>query len=474
MTTPTTPERSVSTLNDGTDSVSGSMRRVASQKATDRRDAHVKLESPPEEASHAADTEIRLPTITDIWRAQDVIRSHVYHTPLLPSRTLSAMSGALVHLKAENLQRSGAYKIRGATYKLSRLTPEERSRGVIAASAGNHAQGVAIAAAALGVPCTIVMPSVAPLAKVTATQGYGAKVVLYGDNYNDAFARACEIQHETGATYIHAYDDPDIIAGQGTLGLEMLTDLPDVEAVVVSIGGGGLISGIATAVKALKPDVRVIGVEASGAASMRAALDADHIVTLPTVTTIADGIATKSAGTYTFEAVRTLVDDVVTVDDEEIIRAVLLLLERCKLLVEGAGAAGVAALLSGRLDLAGKRTIAVLSGGNIDMNLVGKFIQHGLSAQGRYLVIHTLLPDRPGELLRLLTLIAEQNVNVLDVEHHRTSPRLPLQQVEVMLTLETRNREHCDSLLNLLEAKGYAVREAQPVFDLESGSHIAH
>lgn len=486
MTTPTTPDRPVSTLNNGTASVSGSTRRVASQKAADRRDAppaaDSKLESPSGEASHGAGTdgadtdgagfEMRMPTITDIWRAQDVIRSHVYHTPLLPSRTLSAMSGAVVHLKTENLQRSGAYKIRGATYKLSRLSPEERSRGVIAASAGNHAQGVAIAAATLGVPCTIVMPAAAPLAKVTATQGYGAKVVLYGDNYNDAYMRAREIQDETDATYIHAYDDPDIIAGQGTLGLELLTDLPDVEAVVVSVGGGGLISGIATAVKSLKPDVRIIGVEASGAASMRAALDAGHVVTLPTVTTIADGIATKSAGAYTFEAVRTLVDDVVTVDDEEIIRAVLLLLERCKLLVEGAGAAGVAALLSGRLELAGKRTIAVLSGGNIDMNLIGKFIQHGLSAQGRYLVIHTLLPDRPGELLRLLTLIAEQNVNVLDVEHHRTSPRLPLQQVEVMLTLETRNREHCDSLLNLLEAKGYAVREAQPVFDLESGSHI--
>lgn len=485
MTTPTTPDRPALTANNGTAPANGGARRVASQKAADRHEALDEVpqttnarvaELPvelPQDVPHAANSEVRLPTISDIWRAQDVIRSHVYHTPLLPSRTLSAMSGAVVYLKAENLQRSGAYKIRGATYKLSRLSSEERARGVIAASAGNHAQGVAIAAAALGIPCTIVMPAAAPLAKVTATQGYGATVVLYGDNYNEAYARAREIQDATGATYIHAYDDPDIIAGQGTLGLELLTDLPDVEVVVVSIGGGGLISGVATAVKSLNPNVRIIGVQASGAASMRAALDAGHIITLPTVTTIADGIATKSAGAYTFEAVRTLVDDVVTVDDEEIIRAVLLLLERCKLLVEGAGAAGVAALLSGRLDLVGKRTIAVLSGGNIDMNLMGKFIQHGLSAQGRYLVIHTLLPDRPGELLRLLTLIAEQNVNVLDVEHHRTSPRLPLQQVEVMLTLETRNREHCDSLLNLLEAKGYAVREAQPVFDLESGSYIA-
>lgn len=413
-----------------------------------------------------------LPTVTDIWRAQEVIRPHVYHTPLLPSRTISEMSGAKVLLKAENLQRSGAYKIRGATYKLSRLTPEEREQGVIAASAGNHAQGVAIAAAALGVPCTIVMPAGAPLAKVTATQGYGATVVLHGESYNEAYARALEIQRETDATYIHAFDDPDIIAGQGTLALEILADCPEVEAIVVGIGGGGLISGIATAVKTLKPDVRIIGVQAAGAASMRAALDAGKIVTLAEISTVADGIATKATGAYTFEIVRTLVDDVVTVDEEEIVRAVLLLLERCKLLVEGAGAVSVAALLSGRLALNGKRTVAVLSGGNIDMNLVGRFIQHGMAMQGRYLVVHTLLPDRPGELLRLLSLIAEQGVNVLDVEHHRAGPRLPIQQVEVALTLETRDRAHCDALLELLRSRGYAIEEAQPAFALGAGSML--
>jgi threonine dehydratase len=408
--------------------------------------------------------ELRLPTIQDIWRAQEVIRPHVYHTPLLPSRTIGARCGAKVYLKAENLQRSGAYKIRGATYKLSRLTPEERERGVIAASAGNHAQGVAIAAASLGIPCTIVMPTNAPLAKVTATQGYGAQVVLHGATYNDAYARARELQDETGATYIHAFDDPDIIAGQGTLGLEILADLPDVEAIVVGVGGGGLISGLATAVKALKPDVRIIGVEASGAASMRAALDAGEIVTLPSLNTIADGISTKSVGTYPFEIVRALVDDMVTVDDEDIIDAVLLLMERCKLLVEGAGAVGVAALLTTNLGLEGQRTAVVLSGGNIDMNLVGRFIQQGLAAQGRYLVIHTLLPDRPGELLRLLATIAEQNVNVMSVEHHRAGTLQPILQVEVTLTLETRDRAHCDALLELLRERGFRVAEAQPVF----------
>jgi threonine dehydratase len=382
------------------------------------------------------------------------------------------MTGASIYLKAENLQRSGAYKIRGATFKLSELRDEERLHGVIAASAGNHAQGVAIAAAALHIPCTIVMPTGAPLAKVTATQGYGATVALFGDTYNDAYEHACELSRQTGATYIEAFNDPDIIAGQGTIGLEILADLPDVEAIVVSIGGGGLISGIATAVKALKPSVRIIGVQASGAASMRAALNAGHLVTLPALNTIADGIATKVVGNLTLEIVQELVDEVVTVDDEEIIHAVLLLLERCKLLVEGAGAAGVAALLSGRLDVAGRKTVALLSGGNIDMNLVGKFIQHGLAAAGRYLIIHTLLPDRPGELLRLLSLIAEQKVNVLDIEHHRAGPRMPIQQVEVALTLETRDRNHCETLLTMLSGCGYAIREAESLFGLDTGSRL--
>jgi len=422
----------------------------------------------PGQAQMSEEVQTRLPTVTDVWRAQGVVRPHVYHTQLVPSSTLSALTGATVYLKAENLQRSGAYKIRGATYKLSRLTPDERARGVITASAGNHAQGVAIAATALRVPCTIVMPAAAPLAKVMATQSYGARVVLFGETYNEAYARATTIQEETGATFIHAFDDPDIIAGQGTLGLEILADMPDVEVVVAGIGGGGLISGIATATKALKPRVGIIGVEAQGAASMRAALDAGRIVTLPSIDTIADGIATKSVGTYTFAIVRSLVDDVITVSEEEIVRAVLFLLEDSKLLVEGAGAVGVAALLSGKLDLAGKRVVVVLSGGNIDMNLIGRLIQHGLASQGRYLVIHVLLPDRPGALLYLLDLIAGLRVNVLDIERRRTSPRVPVTQAEVLLTLETRDRAHCEVLLARLRGRGYAVAEAQPAFGLRS------
>lgn len=407
---------------------------------------------------------LRLPTIQDVWRAQDVVRPHVYHTPLLPSRTLGMMTGAQVYLKAENLQRAGSYKVRGATYKLSRLSPEERARGVIAASAGNHAQGVAIAAAALGIDCTIVMPATAPLAKITATEGYGARVILAGESYSEAYERALQIKEEIGATYIHAFDDPDVIAGQGTVALEILSDLPDVEAIITSIGGGGLISGIATVIKALKPDVRIYGVEASGAAKMRAALDAGHIVELEQVNTIADGISPKSCGDYTFAITRELVDDVITVDDDDIIRAVLLLMERCKLIVEGAGAAGVAALLAGKVPVKGMRTAVVLSGGNIDMNLVSRFIAHGLAIQGRYLVLHVLIPDRPGELRRLLSEVAEQNVNVLDVAHHRTAPRAPIQDVEVSLTLETRNREHCEQLVAMLRERGFNAVEERPAF----------
>lgn len=443
-------------------SPSDSARRAGAKSAREREatpasgaDAGPEAESSPE---------LRLPTIQDVWRAQDIVRSHVYRTPLLPSRTISSMTGATVYLKAENLQRAGSYKVRGATYKLSRLTEDERARGVIAASAGNHAQGVAIAARTLGIACTILMPATAPLAKITATESYGATVILAGATYNDAYERARQIQAETGAIYIHAFDDPDVIAGQGTVGLEILADLPDVEAIVAPIGGGGLISGIATAVKALKPDVRIIGVEAAGAAAMRASLDAGHLVTLDTLSTVADGIAVKSPGAYTLAIARKLVDDVVTVEDEDIIRTVLLLMERCKLVVEGAGAAGAAAMLSGAISLPGARTAIVLSGGNIDMNLVGRFIAHGLAIQGRYLALRTMVVDRPGELLRLLAVIAEQKVNVLDVAHHRAAPHAPIQHVEVSLTLETRNREHCDQLIQSLRDQGFPVVEEMSPF----------
>ena len=402
-------------------------------------------------------------TIADIWEAHKLLKPRLHHTPLTLSRTLSDTTGADVYLKAENMQRSGSFKVRGASYKISRLTKEEYQRGVIAASAGNHAQGVAIAAAQYHIPCTIVMPEAAPLAKVMATQGYGASVVLHGFTFDDAYAHTLELQEESGATFIQPFDDPDVIAGQGTLGLEMLSDLPDADALVVPIGGGGLLAGIAIAARALRPNITIIGVQAEGAAGCRASLDAGEIRTLPAITTIADGIAVKRPGVLPFSIISKLVDEVVLVNDESIISAVLFLMERCKMLVEGAGAAGVAALLSGAVTLSGKKVLVPLTGGNIDINLVGRFIEHGLASAGRYFVIHTRLSDRPGELMRLLTIIAEMRINVIDVRHQRISSRLPIMEREETLTLETRDRQQCEELLQRLRAAGYVVEEAQSV-----------
>jgi threonine dehydratase len=413
---------------------------------------------PPAETRSEAHTPV---TIADIWQAYKFLKPLIHHTALTSSRTLSAMTGADIYLKAEHMQRSGSFKVRGAGYKISRLSEDQYKAGVIAASAGNHAQGVAIAAAQHNIPCTIVMPENAPLAKVTATQSYGANVVLYGPTYDDAYQHCCELQRESGATFIHAFDDPDVIAGQGSLGLEMLNDLPDADAIVVPVGGGGLISGIAIAARALKPDITIIGVQAEGAASCRVSLDSGKPETLPAITTIADGIATKRPGTLTFSIIQRLVDDIVLVNDESIINAVLLLMERCKMLVEGAGAVGVAALLSGAIRLEGKKVLVPLTGGNIDINLVGRFIEHGLAAAGRYFVIHTRLTDRPGELMRLLGIIAEMRINVIDVRYQRISNRLPIMQREETITLETRDRAQCVELLRRLRAAGYMVEEAQ-------------
>ena len=400
-------------------------------------------------------------TIADIWEAHKLLKPRLHHTPLTPSRTLRDLTGADIYLKSEHMQRSGSFKVRGASYKLSRLTEQEYRCGVIAASAGNHAQGVAIAAAHYNIPCTIVMPETAPLAKVTATQGYGANVVLHGFTYDDAYQHCLDLQLETGATFIHAFDDPDVVAGQGTLGLEMLSDLPDADAIIVPVGGGGLIAGIAIAARALRPDITIIGVQAVGAASCRTSLDAGELSTLPTIATIADGIAVKRPGTLTFSIIQRLVDDVVLVNDEAIISAVLLLMERNKMLVEGAGAAGVAALLSGMVKLKGKKVLVPLTGDNIDINLVSRFIEHGLAAAGRYFVMHTRLTDRPGELMRLLGIIAEMRINVIDVRHQRISSRLPIMQREETLTLETRDRAQCEQLLQRLREAGYIVEEAQ-------------
>jgi threonine dehydratase, medium form len=403
--------------------------------------------------------------IAHIWQAYKYLKPLIHHTALSHSRSMSQFTGADIYLKCEHMQRAGSFKVRGASYKISTLSEEQRRAGVVAASAGNHAQGVAISAARYAIPCTIVMPESAPQAKVMATEGYGAKVVLHGPTYDDAYQHCLELQQKSGATFIHAFDDPQIIAGQGTLGLEMLTDLPDADAIVVPIGGGGLISGIAIAARALKPDITIIGVQAAGAPSCQASLQAGSIQTLPAITTIADGIAVKRPGDLTFSIIQDLVDDVVVVDDEATINAVLLLMERCKMMVEGAGAIGLAALLSGAIKLKGKKVLVPLTGGNIDMNLVGRFIEHGLASAGRYFVVHTRLTDRPGELMRMLAIITEMRINIIDVRHQRISSRLPIMQREETITMETSSHEQCEELLRRLTEQGYMVQEAHSFDD---------
>ena len=402
------------------------------------------------------------PTVQEIERAYEVLRDVVHVTPLLRSLTFSRMSGAQVYLKAENLQRTGSFKIRGASYKMSMLSEVERKHGVIATSMGNHAQAVALAAQSFGISATIVMPKQAPLVKVMATQEYGATVILHGSTFDDALVHARTLQAATGATFIHAFDDAAIIAGQGTLGREILTQLPSADALIVPIGGGGLISGIALAARALKPTITIIGVEAEAAASCRASLDAGTIQSLATVGTIADGIALKSPGELTFPLIQHLVDDVVTVREDEIMNAIFLLQERCKLQVEGAGAVGLAALLRpDLLHLAGKEVVVLLSGGNVDMNMLGSFILHGLLAQGRICIIRTAITDRPGELRKLLNRIADLNINVREMNYLPMMQTLPVQQVEVSLTVETRDHAHLELLLSTLREHGYSVTKLQ-------------
>jgi threonine dehydratase len=408
----------------------------------------------------AADATAQI-TFAAIWHAGQFLAPLIDHTPLVHSRALSAQVDATIYLKFEQMQRGGSFKVRGATYKLSQLTEEERRMGVITASAGNHAQGVAIAAAFYGIPCTIVVPETAPLTKVTATQSYGAQVVFSGTTYDDAVQHSVKLQKELGAIYIPAFDDVDVVTGQGTLGLEMLTALPDADAIVVPIGGGGLISGIAIAARAMKPSIKIIGVEARGAASMRASLKAGKIQKLPAIATIADGIAIKQPGKVTFPIIQQLVDEVVLVDDEEIINAILFLLERHKILVEGAGAAGVAALLQGNLSLKQQRVLVPLTGGNLDIHLLGRITEHALIGANRYLSIRVRLMDQPGELAQMLNLVAGMRVNILDVHYQPISNQLPFMQHEAMITLETRNLAQNTDILQKLQASGYVVEEIQ-------------
>lgn len=392
-----------------------------------------------------------------IYTARRRLEGVAYRTPLDYSTTFSGLTGNNVYLKLENMQKTGSFKIRGAFNKLSDLSGEERARGVIAASAGNHAQGVAYAATRAGIPCTIVMPEGAPISKVAATKSYGVRVVLAGGGYDEAYRAARDIQQESGATFIHGFNDVDVIAGQGTIALELLDELPEMGAVLVPVGGGGLIAGVAFALKKLKPEVRVIGVQAKGAPSMQLSYTSSHIVETDKSSTFADGIAIRRPGDITFDIVRSSVDEIVLVDDEEMAAAILLLLERTKLVVEGAGAAGLAALLHQKVTMRGTNLVALISGGNIDMNVLSIIIRRGLSKTGRYVRIRTVLTDRPGNLRGLLAVIAQSGANVISVYHDRTKPDIPIKQAGVELALETHNRDHIDQVAASLVKSGYPV-----------------
>jgi threonine dehydratase len=397
-------------------------------------------------------------SLADVERAAETIKPLALLTPMEESRWLSALTGSPVLLKCENLQRTGSFKVRGAYTRMSRLSAQERARGVVAASAGNHAQGVALAAQALGIKATVFMPEGAPIPKEKATREYGADVVFHGRYIEDSLARAREFAEQTGAILIHPFDNADIVAGQGTCGLEILRQAPDVETVVVPCGGGGLLSGIAVAVKAQRPDVTVIGVQAEGAAAFPASLAAGHPVALESMSTMADGIAVGLPGEVTFTAVRDLVDEIVTVSEASLSRAVLATLERAKMVVEPAGAAAVAAILDDPARF-GTPTVGVLSGGNIDPLLLGKVIQHGMAAAGRYLNLRLRIPDRPGGLAHLLADIGEAGANVIEVSHARLDADLSPDEVEVQLQLETRGDEHAQLVVSRLREHGYQVND---------------
>ncbi|MCQ4043375.1 threonine ammonia-lyase [Streptantibioticus rubrisoli] len=395
-------------------------------------------------------------TLDDVRNAQKTLSGVARVTALEGSRHLSALVGAPVHFKCENLQRTGSFKLRGAYVRIAGLSEEERAAGVVAASAGNHAQGVALAAALLGVRATVFMPVGAPLPKVAATRDYGAEVRLHGQVVDETLRAAQEYASGTGAVFIHPFDHPDVVAGQGTVGLEILEQCPEVRTVVVGVGGGGLAAGIAVAVKALRPDVRVVGVQAAGAAAYPPSLAAGRPVAVEAPATMADGIRVGRPGDVPFRIVRELVDEVRTVSEDALSRALLLCLERAKLVVEPAGASPVAALLSEPAAFEGP-VVAVLSGGNVDPLLMQRILTHGMAAAGRYLSLRLRLTDSPGALALLLGVLSEVDANVLDVSHVRTDPRLGLTEAEVELHLETKGPEHCARVAQALSEAGYTV-----------------
>ena len=390
-------------------------------------------------------------TLEMIQEAQEALRGVARRTPLDPA----PMLGKNVYIKAENLQLTGAFKLRGAYNKIRSLTPEEAAHGVIACSAGNHAQGIAISATKLGIRSVICMPAGAPMSKVEATKAYGAEVVLVPGVYDDAAREAERLTREHGYTFAHPFDDPDVIAGQGTIGLEILEQLPEVEQVVVPIGGGGLISGIGMAVKTLKPSCRVVGVQAAGAASMYTSQRQGRCVELSSVSTIADGIAVKKPGALTFELCSRYVDEIVTVNEDEIASAMLQLIEGQKTVAEGAGATPVAAVMFGRVDTTHRKTVCVVSGGNVDVTTLSRVITKGLSKSGRIVEISTKITDKPGNLMHLLQVIADTGANIVSINHAREDRHSDVGACIVNMVLETRNQDHIRQIETELDSRGY-------------------
>ena len=394
-------------------------------------------------------------TLDKIYHAAYVLKDVARKTDLIDARNLG--SDAQIFLKTENLQITGSFKVRGAYYKISQLSPAQKQAGIIACSAGNHAQGVALAATEMGVKSIICMPDGAPISKVEATKRLGAEVVLVAGTYDDAYAHAKALQGETGATFIHPFDDEEVIAGQGTIGLEILDQLADVDAIVVPIGGGGLISGVAHAVKSLNPKVKVYGTQAALAPSMQESIQSGEAVTLDTVPTFADGIAVKTPGTQTFSLVQDYVDDIVTVSEDEIAVAILALMEKQKLVSEGAGAVSVAAVLSGKLPLAGKKVVCILSGGNIDVNILSRVITRGLVTSGRNATLQIALEDKPGQLLGVSQTISRCGGNVVSVHYAGSDPNMAITSCFLTIGLETRDFQQIEDIKKALNQEGFQI-----------------
>jgi threonine dehydratase len=395
--------------------------------------------------------------VDDIIIAREKMKEVVHTTPLDYSKTFSQLSHNEVYLKLENLQKTGSFKARGSYNKLISLSKEELEKGVVAASAGNHAQGVAYSSKMLGVNCTIVMPKGAPLSKVLATKQYGAEVLLEGSTFDDALAYALELKEQRNATFIHAFDDDAVIAGQGTVGLEILDQLPDVEAIICPVGGGGLIAGVALAVKEKNPHIAVYGVQALACPSMKQSLKEERPVTVESKPTMADGIAVKKPGQKTFEIIQKYVDDIFCVDEMEIARTMLMILERNKLLVEGSGASSLSALLYEKINLKNKKVVAVLSGGNVDMNFISRIIERGLVESGRYATFTITLEDKPGKLQRVLSSLTDLDANIQSVNLNRMGKNIYPGYAGVEISVETKNNEHIDMLYKVLKEKNYIV-----------------